>query len=108
MESRMKRFLLAAAKVAALLVCIWTASMVGGALVAVTRDATASRDGAGTYTFPANSVNPAVAGTPIKSADWNTFRTDLTAGLTDSLSRSGSGGMTAILTQSVSGTGTTD
>jgi hypothetical protein len=55
-----------------------------------------SRDLSGNYTLPAG-VNPVVAGTVI-TADWgNTTLADVAAALTDSLSRSGKGGMTAPL-----------
>ena len=51
-----------------------------------------SRDSAGTYTLP----NPAlVSGNTIESADENATRNDIASELTDSLSRSGKGGMSA-------------
>lgn len=49
----------------------------------------------GTYTLPAG--NPVVSGTTITSSWANTTLSDLASALTDSLSRSGSGGMTAPL-----------
>lgn len=55
------------------------------------------RNGSGTYTAPANSANPAVPFTTISSASHNAVLTDLIAALTDSLSRSGSGGMQSAL-----------
>lgn len=55
------------------------------------------RNGSGTYTAPSNSANPAVPFTTISSAAHNAVLTDLVAALTDSLSRSGSGGMQAEL-----------
>jgi hypothetical protein len=55
-----------------------------------------SRDINGNYTLP-SAVNPVVAGTVI-TANWgNTTLNDVAAALTDSLSRSGNGGMTAPL-----------
>jgi hypothetical protein len=55
------------------------------------------RNGSGTYTAPSNSANPAVPFTTISSTSHNAVLNDLVAALTDSLSRSGSGGMTAPL-----------
>jgi hypothetical protein len=55
------------------------------------------RNGSGTYTAPSNSANPAVPFTTISSTAHNAVLNDLVAALTDSLSRSGSGGMTAPL-----------
>ena len=53
------------------------------------------RDGSGTYTIPAGTLNPAVTGTPISSTDWNDFVDDMEQALTDSLDRTGlSGGFT--------------
>jgi hypothetical protein len=54
-----------------------------------------SRGGGGTYTLPAG--NPVVTGTTITSTWANTTLTDIATALTDSLSRSGLGGMTAAL-----------
>lgn len=50
------------------------------------------RDPSGNYTLPALG-NPAVTNTPITIAWWNGTSTDLAAAMTDSLSRTGSGGM---------------
>jgi hypothetical protein len=47
----------------------------------------------GTYTAPASTVRNAVPNTPIVAADFNGLVDDLEAALTDSLSRSGKGGM---------------
>jgi hypothetical protein len=47
----------------------------------------------GVYTAPDNSWNPAVAGTVIDPDDWNAQLADYEAAFTDSLSRSGEGGM---------------
>lgn len=54
-----------------------------------------SRDASGTYTAPSNSFNPAVEGATIDEGDWNTTLDDLEAALTDSLSVSGKGKITA-------------
>ncbi len=51
------------------------------------------RDPSGSYTLPSNSFNPAVDGTTIDPADWNATGADLATAMTDSLSRSGEGGM---------------
>lgn len=55
------------------------------------------RNASGTYTAPSNSANPAAPFTTISSASHNAILTDLVAALTDSLSRSGNGGMQAAL-----------
>lgn len=55
------------------------------------------RNGSGTYTLPVNSFNPAVNNTVIDPSDWNDTATDLTTAITDSLDRSGEGGMLANL-----------
>jgi len=49
------------------------------------------RDGSGNYTLPAG--NPVISGTTISSAVNNTTMSDLAVAMTDSLSRTGSGGM---------------
>ena len=54
-----------------------------------------SRAAGGTYTLPAG--NPVVTGTVISSTWANTTLSDLATAMTDSLSRSGLGGMTAPL-----------
>ena len=54
-----------------------------------------SRNASGTYTLP--SGNPVVAGTLIEASWANTTLSDLASAMTDSLSRSGQGGMTAAL-----------
>jgi hypothetical protein len=54
-----------------------------------------SRASNGTYTAPSNSFNPAVEGSTIDEADWNTTLADIVAALTDSLSVSGKGKVTA-------------
>ena len=54
-----------------------------------------ARNAAGTYTAPANSVNPAVEGTTIDEGDFNTLVDDIEAALTDSLDRTGKGKVTA-------------
>lgn len=54
-----------------------------------------SRNASGTYTLPAG--NPVVTGTLIESSWANSTLGDIASALTDSLSRSGEGGMTAAL-----------
>lgn len=54
-----------------------------------------SRSASGTYTAPTNSFNPAVEGSTIDEGDWNTTLQDLEDALTDSLSVSGKGKVTA-------------
>lgn len=54
-----------------------------------------SRNGSGTYTLP--SGNPVVSGTLIEATWANSTLSDIASALTDSLSRSGQGGMTAAL-----------
>ena len=44
-----------------------------------------ARDSGGTYTAPSNSFNPAVSGTVIDEADWNTTLTDIETAFTESL-----------------------
>lgn len=51
------------------------------------------RNGSGTYSLPAG--NPVVSGTTIESSWANTTLSDIGTAMTDSLSRSGQGGMTA-------------
>lgn len=53
------------------------------------------RNSSGTYSRPAGQ--PVVTGTSISSTDHNTYTADVASELTDSLSRSGKGGMTAPL-----------
>ena len=53
------------------------------------------RNSSGTYTLP--SGNPVVSGTLIEASWANTTLSDLASSMTDSLSRSGEGGMTAAL-----------
>lgn len=55
------------------------------------------RDPSGNYTAPVNSWNPAVNNTVIDPNDWNDTLTDLEDAMTDSLSRTGEGGMLADL-----------
>ena len=57
--------------------------------------ALASRNSSGTYTLPAG--NPVVTGTTISSSTHNSTMSDVATELTDSLSRSGKGAMTAAL-----------
>ena len=54
-----------------------------------------SRASNGTYTLPDNSFNPAVEGTTIDETDANETLTDIETALTDSLSISGKGKVTA-------------
>jgi len=49
------------------------------------------RDGAGTYTLPVNSVDPAVFNTTISDVDFNATMNDVASSLTGSWSRSGNG-----------------
>lgn len=60
----------------------------------------ATRDSAGTYAATANSFNPAVTGTTIDAAAWNSILGEIKVEITDSLSRSGKGGMLADLDMS--------
>lgn len=55
------------------------------------------RDPSGTYTAPSNSFNPAVDSTIIDPTDWNATLADLSSAMTDSLSRTAQGGMSADL-----------
>lgn len=55
------------------------------------------RDPSGTYTAPSNSFNPAVDDTIIDPTDWNATLADLSNAMTDSLSRTAQGGMSADL-----------
>lgn len=59
-----------------------------------------ARDGSGTYTLPTNSFAEPVTNTTISPADAASTFTDFTAEFTDSLSRSGKGGMSADLDMS--------
>jgi hypothetical protein len=52
-----------------------------------------SRAADGTCTLPANTVRPAVTNTTISATDFNAAMADVESMLTDSLSRSGKGGM---------------
>ena len=54
-----------------------------------------ARDAAGTYTAPTNSFNPAVEGATIDESAWNATLQDIEDALTDSLSVSGDGKITA-------------
>lgn len=54
-----------------------------------------ARDSSGTYTAPTNSWNPAVEGSVIDETDWNSILTDIETALTDSLSVSGKGKVSA-------------
>lgn len=63
-----------------------------------------SRNSSGTYTLPAG--NPVVSGTLIEASWANNTLSDLATAMTDSLSRSGEGGMTAAL-RGVDGSNTT-
>lgn len=67
----------------------------GVALAGVGTVAMAARNASGTHTLPLS--NPVVAGTKITAAWANALTADLSAEITDSLSRSGKGGMTAAL-----------
>jgi hypothetical protein len=54
-----------------------------------------ARDSNGTYTAPTNSWNPATEGSVIDETDWNAILDDVETALTDSLSISGKGKVTA-------------
>jgi hypothetical protein len=56
-----------------------------------------TRNSAGTYTTPSNSVAPAVEGTEIDEGDFNTLIDDIESALTDSLDRTGKGKITAYI-----------
>lgn len=56
-----------------------------------------ARDSSGNYSAPSNSFNPAVNGATISETDWNATLADIETEMTDSLSRSGKGGMSAVL-----------
>jgi hypothetical protein len=56
-----------------------------------------ARDGSGTYTRVSNSFTAPISGTPISPTDADAFWDELDAEITDSLSRSGKGGMSADL-----------
>lgn len=55
------------------------------------------RDGAGTYTLPVNSVDPAVFNTTISDVDFNATMNDIATALTGSWNRSGQGNALANL-----------
>jgi hypothetical protein len=63
--------------------------------VLLPRPAEATRNSSGTYSLPTG--NPVVAGTTISVTTHNTTMSDIASELTDSLSRSGKGGMSAAL-----------
>lgn len=56
-----------------------------------------ARNGSGTYTAPANSVNPAVATTTIDASDFNDFVDDIETALTESVARDGQTTTTAVV-----------
>lgn len=66
-------------------------------------------NGAGNFTPPANSWNPAVANTAISADDWNATLSDLALGLTTALTRDGQSAATARIpfVLGTSATGTT-
>lgn len=73
------------------------------------------RNSSGNYQSPASSWNPAINGSLATAGDWNVLLADLSAALTDSLSRGGNGSMNANLnmgnnriTNLAAGTGTGD
>ncbi|WP_201271720.1 hypothetical protein [Sinorhizobium meliloti] len=55
------------------------------------------RNASGDFTLPTNDSSPAEPRNVIRSSDFNELMTDISAGLTDSLSRSGDGAMQANL-----------
>lgn len=66
-------------------------------IASTTSAANAARDNAGNYTLPSNSFAQPQAGTPISPTDAIATYADWAAAFTDSLSRSGKGGMQADL-----------
>ena len=64
-----------------------------GLIIGLSISAYASRNASGTYTLPTG--NPVVSGTVISSSWANTTLSDIRTEMTDSLSRSGKGGMLA-------------
>lgn len=74
----------------------WTAgiAMAFTAGILITGVALGARNSSGTYSLP---YSPVVSGTAISSTRQNGLESDIAAELTDSLSRSGKGGMTAPL-----------
>ena len=56
-----------------------------------------SRNGSGTYNPPTNSWNPAVNGVSATAVDWQSILNDLSAALTQSVSRDGQAAMTGNL-----------
>lgn len=63
----------------------------------------APRDSSGDYTLPVNDWNPAVEGTVVDQAGWNDTADDFATTNTDSLSRTGLGGMEADLAMGAHG-----
>lgn len=63
----------------------------------------APRASDGTYTLPVNDFNPAVEGTVVDQAGWNDTADDFADAFTDSLSRTGEGGMSADLAMGAHG-----
>lgn len=55
------------------------------------------RNGNGTFSFGASSWNPAINGNAATAPDWNALRTDISNGLTQSVSRDGQSPMTGNL-----------
>lgn len=55
------------------------------------------RDASGNFTLPTNDSSPAAPRNVIRSSDFNELMGDLATSMTDSLSRSGDGGMLADL-----------
>lgn len=55
------------------------------------------RNGSGTYTAPANSVNPAVPTTTIGSSDFNDMLSDIETALSESMARDGQTTTTAVI-----------
>lgn len=53
------------------------------------KDRFCARDGNGTFSFTATTVAPAVSGTLIESAEFNTTMTEIATALTQSLSKDG-------------------
>lgn len=76
-------------------VCVVAGAALGALVSHLVPDAFASRNSTGSYTLPPG--NPVVPGTAISSSVHNATMADIAAEITDSLSRSGKGGMSAPL-----------
>jgi hypothetical protein len=66
-----------------------------GFVLSVSSSTEAARNSSGTYSLPTG--NPVVTGTVISSTTYNNTQSDIATEMTDSLNRSGKGGMLAVL-----------